>query len=176
MQENILLPPIPYKRCTACGVTMLCEHFYKDRQRHDGLNPNCKLCVARYQAAWQRKNRKKISAQVAARYRADGAAQRAASKNYAKRNPEVAASYAAAYRARKRKATPAWADRSAILAMFQHAKNLKQLTGESWHVDHIVPMVSDVVCGLHCEANLQTLRASENISKGNRRWPDMWDN
>jgi hypothetical protein len=47
--------------------------------------------------------------------------------------------------------------------------------GRGVDVDHLVPLRSPVVCGLHCEANLQLLSSVENIRKGNRYWPDMWE-
>jgi hypothetical protein len=41
------------------------------------------------------------------------------------------------------------------------------------HVDHIVPLQSEIVCGLHGEANLQLLTETENKVKSNKLWPDM---
>jgi hypothetical protein len=40
-------------------------------------------------------------------------------------------------------------------------------------VDHVVPLKSPLVCGLHCEANLELIPANDNFRKGNRHWPDM---
>ncbi|HEX4608225.1 MAG TPA: hypothetical protein VH092_08465 [Urbifossiella sp.] len=60
-----------------------------------------------------------------------------------------------------------WADLDAIKSIYQDANRLG-LT-----VDHIVPLVSKLVCGLHCEANLQLITFEENLRKSNRFWPDM---
>lgn len=82
--------------------------------------------------------------------------------NPAKRNAKMAS-----YRAQRLKATPIWADLAEIATIYEAARALGA------HVDHIVPLRSKRVCGLHCTANLQILSGVENMSKGNRRWPDM---
>lgn len=89
-------------------------------------------------------------------------------KNRAKDN-----SLRAKYRAAQLLATPGWADSVAILEKYEFAKLWSELRGIPYHVDHIVPMLSKIVCGLHVEHNLQVITAKENISKNNRRWPDM---
>lgn len=76
--------------------------------------------------------------------------------------------------AAKLQATPVWCNQESIIDFYSIARAFRIYTGDEYHVDHIVPLKSDIVCGLHCEANLQVLLASENISKGNRHWPDMW--
>ncbi len=40
-------------------------------------------------------------------------------------------------------------------------------------IDHIVPLKSKIVCGLHCLENLQYLPSAENQAKKNYFWPDM---
>lgn len=80
-------------------------------------------------------------------------------------------------RAAQLRAIPSWADDEwesfLVEEMYHLAKVRKESTGMKYHVDHIVPLQSDLVCGLHCSANMQLLLASENISKSNRYWPDM---
>lgn len=78
------------------------------------------------------------------------------------------ASQGAARRSRKRSASPAWADRTAINAMYEEAKELTSSTGEPWHVDHIYPLAGKNVCGLHVAANLQVITAKQNLAKSNR--------
>ncbi len=68
---------------------------------------------------------------------------------------------------------PAWVNNSAISEVYREARTLTELTGVPHHVDHVVPLRSPLVCGLHWEKNLQVLPATNNIRKGNRWWPDM---
>lgn len=75
---------------------------------------------------------------------------------------------AAKRRAALMQALPSLANLDAIAKIYKTAKEQ-----EGMHVDHIVPLQSDLVCGLHVEHNLQLLPHLENISKGNRYWPDM---
>lgn len=75
--------------------------------------------------------------------------------------------------ARKLKATPSWANQSYMELFYECAKLEEERTGRKCHVDHIVPLKSDLVCGLHVEDNLQILFLEDNISKSNRSWPDM---
>jgi hypothetical protein len=76
------------------------------------------------------------------------------------------------YRYQRMLATMRWANRGAMLNLYQEAKRLSVVTGVPHHVDHIVPLQSHWVCGLHCEQNMQILTGSENSRKGNRSWPD----
>lgn len=73
----------------------------------------------------------------------------------------------------KGRATPAWADKDAMRSIYKEAARISAQTGEARHVDHIVPLKSDLVCGLHCEANLRVVTAADNLKKHNRSWPDM---
>ncbi len=79
------------------------------------------------------------------------------------------------HRAQTRRATPSWVDLREIARFYAEAKRLTRLTGELHVVDHIVPKISDTVCGLHVGCNLRVIHWRENASKGNFWWPDMWN-
>ncbi len=70
-------------------------------------------------------------------------------------------------RASKLQATPKWADLDKIKLIYKEAHDLQKLDGIKRHVDHIIPLNHDKICGLHVENNLQILTAEENIQKSN---------
>lgn len=90
-------------------------------------------------------------------------------RNWRKKNGDRVNEASSRKRTLVRQATPAWADKKAILAIYRGAKRI----GPSMHVDHVVPLRSPLVCGLHWEKNLQVLPAIENVVKRNTQWPDM---
>ena len=69
--------------------------------------------------------------------------------------------------------TPQWANQFFIDEAYHLAALRSKVTGFKWHVDHIVPRQSKLVCGLHTEHNLRVIPGKENIAKNNRFWPDM---
>lgn len=75
--------------------------------------------------------------------------------------------------AQKLRAHPVWANDFFIEEAYHLAALRTQMLGFSWHVDHIVPLQSKRVCGLHVENNLRVIPGVENLGKGNRHWPDM---
>lgn len=170
------------KRCSRCRAEKEFSEFFIDRSRRDGLTHACKKCRAECAAKWLQENREAVLAKMARYRREHPEIMKASHLRWKERHPERAAqnniqwreknrvhhnAYKAARRAEKTRATPAWACSETIRDFYAEAEYF------GMEVDHIVPLRSPLVCGLHCEANLQLLSARDNLKKGNRRWPDM---
>ncbi len=80
------------------------------------------------------------------------------------------------YKASRTRAIPKWVgkiDRLKLMKLYQQRRVQNKLTSECWSGDHIVPLNSPLVCGLHWWANLQLMLIEENNVKANFFWPDM---
>ena len=74
-------------------------------------------------------------------------------------------------KARKLEATPNWLTKeelAQIVEFYEIAQAFKLYTGKEYHVDHIVPLQGENVCGLHVPWNLQVITAEENLRKSNK--------
>ncbi len=167
----MLSETIGTKQCSKCGEIKPLSSFNKDKARKDGLRASCKICQELSNKKYRQNNRSKLSQYNKEYYQNNHGRLLQHSKKYCQNNLGKRRALKARRRAAKRNATPPWADKAAINAIYAEALWLQEFTGEPYHVDHIVPLKSDFVCGLHVPANLQTLPGAENIAKGNRSWP-----
>jgi hypothetical protein len=171
------------KICCACKLEKPREGFYANKSKGDGLSTICKPCGQAHSRSWRKQNQEKVLSYFQdpekmrgywrSWYNRNIEQERLRSVEYGKNNPATRNAKNSRYRASQLQATPAWADPKKIRDFYVAADFLGMVTGE-WHeVDHIVPLRSKLVCGLHVEHNMQVITARENASKGNRHWPDM---
>lgn len=69
------------------------------------------------------------------------------------------------------KAQPKWLSKEQITQMediYWLAQDLKLVSDQVYHVDHIVPLQGRNICGLHVPWNLQILPADVNLRKSNK--------
>ncbi|TFH10339.1 MAG: hypothetical protein E4H14_02700 [Candidatus Thorarchaeota archaeon] len=87
------------------------------------------------------------------------------SKRWRELNTGQVSAQIAHRRALKLQAVPVWAEHEQIAALYGESRRLTETTGIAHQVDHIVPLKSNIVCGLHCKANLRIVTAEENNRK-----------
>lgn len=160
------------KTCTACGVEKSVDEYHKLKAGKYNVHAECKCCISEQRKAYYLANKEAVANREKAYRLSNKEVIAKRMRAYQKANSHITNANEAKRRATKQQATPAWADLEAIKEMYQLAVIFNS-TGINLQVDHIVPLQSDRVCGLHCEANLQLLPASDNMKKGNRYWPDM---
>lgn len=177
------------KTCKKCSTLKLLSEFYaKAACTRDGHEGTCKACKIKFVAAWKKENPERARAAVRRWNKKHPEVTGPATKKWKDANEPQVRRYALAWqrshpvasnvrnskhRAGKTQRTPQWADHDAIRAMYQKAQQQTLTTGVRHHVDHIVPLRSKIVSGLHVHHNLQVLPEKDNMKKGNRHWPGM---
>lgn len=74
---------------------------------------------------------------------------------------------------RRDRATPKWNNPFFMNEAYALARLRTKMLGFKWDVDHIVPIMSDKVCGLHAHTNIRVIPHTENGRKSNLCWPHM---
>lgn len=191
------------KDCSRCGISQNIEEFHKNGGRRASLCKACvrvrdrkyyidnreKILdsqrvyhqTARYKelkkankGRWPTKNTEESRRRRREYNRRRGAQARYEIKRrYRLKSPHITATAKAKRRAKNKLCCPAWANKKYIKLWYEIARMETLRLGSQCDVDHMVPLVSDLVCGLHNEFNLQVLLNRDNTSKGNRIWPDM---
>jgi hypothetical protein len=121
---------------------------------------------------WSSRNREKMADYARQRKaRIDPAWKKAYDREYATLNLDKVNAISAKRHAAKMGACPPWLKgelRKQVDAMYAECRRITEETGIEHHVDHIVPLQGDTVCGLHVPCNLRIIPASENLAKGNK--------
>lgn len=167
------------KQCSKCKEWKPRSVFHVRRKSPDGLAYKCPECVKQALVDWRAANpdgwnkwaegkREYLAAYRREWYEKNLADQPRRYREWAQANPDKVNALVAKRNAMKKKATPAWANPEAIKAFYKEAARLTKETGIRHEVDHIYPLQSPLVCGLHHEANLQILTRSANARKRNK--------
>lgn len=159
-----------YKTCSSCALSKPEADYTKNASRKDGFHHCCRLCKKEHSKRYRENNKDSV---------------KSSQDNWRKNNPDWYKEYyckrypikredyleaSSRYRAKKIRAKPNWLGKrhlSQIKELYWLARDLQCVTGELYHVDHIVPLQGENVCGLHVPWNLQVLPADINLSKGN---------
>jgi len=144
------------KVCNSCGKEKPLSSFHKNITAKDGLRSNCKECKNLSDSVYRQNNCEK---------------KKESQGSYYKKNKGIFLSNNAKRRAKNRQATPKWlspAQIAHIKRFYNISAFMQEVTGEIYHVDHIIPLNNEIVCGLHVPWNLRVIHAKDNLKKSNK--------
>lgn len=137
-----------------------CQYRLKNREK-----------LIAYKKAWVLENAEKVKIDGKNRYQNKKEEIKQYVAKWKKLNPAIANANKAKRKAAKKLRTPSWLtliDFERIKNEYKLASMLTKLTGEPWHVDHVIPLQGKTVSGFHVPSNLKAIRGSENCSKQNQ--------
>ena len=154
------------KKCYSCKKIKPFNEFHKNKKLNDGHATDCKNCVSEIRKI--RYNRKKEEIATKSKiYRTKNREVLLAKKReYYYLNKSENNARKVKYMANKIKATPLWFEKEKINNLYELALKIRNW-GCDVAIDHIVPLNSPIVCGLHCLNNLQILTSIQNGTKSN---------
>jgi hypothetical protein len=182
-QDTILTGKLAFSRCKPCGK-LLTEQYKKDwnsanklkisERAHELYLENREHLIKVNNIRknkWRKENPELYKLQVKDYYNRNKEKLNANGRRWNKEKSALKASLTAKRRALKKQATPKWLTKehfSEMRSFYEQSRQLKLETGIIYEVDHICPLQSDVVCGLHVPWNLRVIPKVENNAKLNK--------
>lgn len=152
-----------------CKRNHICEKYISnrgcvecDKQRSNCWHENNKERKQQTSKSWEEKNKEH---------------RQQSKKQWKENNPDKITEYGSRRCKYLKYSKPIWAAEEIIKQIYLDRDELNQIVKmcggtELFEIDHIIPILSNTVCGLHCEDNLQILTASENRTKSNNYQQD----
>lgn len=160
------------KVCNRCSIEKDLSQFYTSSHKNGKAyyRSACKACTLKDRKKYQGENRTQIECRRKQFYNENKPRVKAQQKVWRDKNLLSRVVRNAKRRSVQGRATiPLTTQQEQQIKDFYWlAKDLTVVSGETYHVDHIVPLQGKNVCGLHVPWNLQVLPADINLSKGNR--------
>lgn len=152
------------KKCPKCNKLQPLKNYTKNKASKDKRSFYCKSCYSTMNKLTYKKTKHK-------RQTPEFKAKKALNdKNYKLKNYKKIKAKKRAEKSLKRSRQPNWLSKthkSAIKNIYLECQKVTKETQILHHVDHIIPLNSKIVSGLHVPWNLQIIPASANIKKSN---------
>jgi hypothetical protein len=162
-------------RCKSCEKLRHAKTYLENREKVSSKRKqyceNHKEEKALYDKEYRLNNIDKIKVQNKNSYEKNKQKVLERSKVWKKNNPASVLAKNSRSRAKKFSATPSWLTKdhkTFIEIQYQMAAFLTEQFGIKFHVDHIDPLKSEYLSGLHVPWNLQVIPAADNIRKSNK--------
>ena len=157
---------IALRKTKGTCIECLREDWVKDNAKRS-QKPKSEASKAAGQRYYER-NKFAVIARAQARTDAE---KKAWKKKHKDSNPDYYKTLTSLRKRRHRNATPSWLthnQKTEIRQLYQIAITMSKTTGERYVVDHIIPLISHEVCGLHVPWNLRVITQDENLKKSNK--------
>ena len=158
---TFLLSLVNKKQCCNCKALKAPTEFHKNILKSDGRESACTECRGLSRNINYTNNKEKELAQCKKYKEENHDIIKEKDRIYYTNHKKESFARSAKRRAIKLHALVSWANLAEISKIYKQCP-------EGYHVDHLIPLQGDLVCGLHCEHNLQYLLAKDNLSKGNK--------
>ncbi|MEF3068065.1 hypothetical protein [Pandoraea apista] len=161
--------------CKACRSAYHKQWYQKNRDRHlaQGKQNRIRNIEKRksYERLWYEQNRERALSVGRAYRAANQEIVREKDRARYSRDPEKYLAYSRKREAAQRRRMPKWYgefDQFVFEEAHDLCKRRQAVTSIEWHVDHMFPLRSTRVSGLHVGLNAQVIPAAINLSKGNK--------